>query len=83
MVVPIVIDGFRRSFDKKGLRVKKKNILQTMIVKKPLKIDYDNDTTEDIVNKIAFSIEQHETFLKVIPQNELSKQRELNKQREF
>ena len=54
-----------------------------MIVKKPLKIDYDNDTTEDIVNKIAFSIEQHETFLKVIPQNELSKQRELNKQREF
>ena len=26
IVVPIVIDGFRRSFDKKGLRIKKKNI---------------------------------------------------------
>ena len=24
VVVPIVIDGFRRSFDKKGLRIKKK-----------------------------------------------------------
>ncbi|MEM9687431.1 MAG: lysophospholipid acyltransferase family protein, partial [Bacteroidota bacterium] len=27
LVVPIVIDGFRRSFDKKGLRIKKKEIL--------------------------------------------------------
>ena len=77
VVVPIVIDGFRRSFDKKGLRVKKKNILQTMIIKEPLKIDYENESTENIINKIAHSIEQHETFLKVIPQNELSKEMEL------
>ena len=27
VVIPIVIDGFRRSFDKKELRIKKKNIL--------------------------------------------------------
>src|SRR5690606_27881400 len=27
VVVPVVIDGFRRSFDKKGLRIKKKGIL--------------------------------------------------------
>ena len=26
IVIPIVIDGFRRSFDKKGIRVKKKNL---------------------------------------------------------
>ena len=26
-VIPIVIDGFRRSFDKKGIRIRKKNIL--------------------------------------------------------
>ena len=69
VVVPIVIDGFRRSFDKKGLRVKKKNVLQTMIIKEPLKIDYENESTEEIINKIAYSIEQHETFLKVVPQN--------------
>ena len=82
-VVPIVIDGFRRSFDKKGLRVKKKNILQTMTIKKPLDIDFENDSTEDIIEKIAFSIEQHESFLKVIPQEELNKQYELDKKREF
>ena len=52
VVVPIVIDGFRRSFDKKGLRVKKKNILQTMEIKAPLEIDYDKETTEDILKKM-------------------------------
>ena len=41
LVVPIVIDGFRRSFDKKGIRIKKRGILQSMEIKKPLKIDYD------------------------------------------
>ena len=34
IVIPIVIDGFRRSFDKKGIRIKKKNILQSMEIKK-------------------------------------------------
>ena len=66
IVVPIVIDGFRRSFDKKGLRMKKKGILQSFIIKEPLKIDYDNDTIEQIVEKVEFAIEQHPSFLKVI-----------------
>ena len=51
IVVPIVIDGFRRSFDKKGLRLKKKGIQQSFVIKKPLEIDYDNDTIEQIVEK--------------------------------
>src|SRR5690606_36004075 len=42
VVVPVVIDGFRRSFDKKGLRIKKKGILQSMVIKEPLDIDYKN-----------------------------------------
>ena len=83
IVVPIVIDGFRRAFDKKGIRVKKKNILQTMDIKKPLDIDYENDTIEDIVRKIEFAIEQHPSFLKVIPQDEIAAHLELNKQREW
>ncbi|WP_242085216.1 lysophospholipid acyltransferase family protein [Aestuariivivens sediminis] len=83
IVVPIVIDGFRRSFDKKGLRIKKKNILQSMEIKAPLEIDYDNETTEDIVKKIEFAIEQHPSFLKVIPQSELEEQEALNKLREW
>lgn len=83
VVVPIVIDGFRRSFDKKGLRIKKKNILQSMEIKAPLEIDYDKETTEDIVKKIEFAIEQHPSFLKVISQKELEEQEQLNKLREW
>ncbi|MEC3908287.1 lysophospholipid acyltransferase family protein [Tamlana sp. 2201CG12-4] len=83
IVVPIVIDGFRRSFDKKGLRIKKKNILQSMEIKAPLEIDYDNETTDDIVKKIEYAIEQHPSFLKVISQKELEAQEALNKMREW
>lgn len=83
IVVPIVIDGFRRSFDKKGLRIKKKNILQSFEIKQPLDIDYDNESIDDIVKKIEFAIEQHPSFLKVIPQKELEAIEELNKKREW
>jgi 1-acyl-sn-glycerol-3-phosphate acyltransferase len=83
IVVPIVIDGFRRSFDKKGLRVKKKGILQSFTIKEPLAIDYDNDTIEQIVEKVEYAIEQHQSFLKVIPAEEIEAQEELNTLRKF
>ena len=84
IVIPIVIDGFRRSFDKKGLSIKKRGVLQSMVIKKPLEIDYENDTVQDIVSKIEFSIEQHPSFLKVIPEDEYQKSEdELNKKRKF
>lgn len=83
IVVPIVIDGFRRSFDKKGLRMKKKGILQSFIIKPPLEIDYENDTVEQIVEKIEYAIEQHPSFLKVIPEEELKAQEELDKTRQW
>jgi hypothetical protein len=83
IVVPIVIDGFRRSFDKKGLRVKKKNILQTFEIKEPLVIDYENETIAQIVEKIEYAIEQHPSFLKVIPREELAEKEELNKKRKW
>ncbi|MGB5417392.1 lysophospholipid acyltransferase family protein, partial [Algibacter sp.] len=83
VVVPIVIDGFRRSFDKKGLRVKKKNILQSIEIKAPLDIDYDNETTEDIVKRIEYAIEQHPSFLKVISQKDLAEQEELDRLRHW
>jgi 1-acyl-sn-glycerol-3-phosphate acyltransferase len=78
LVVPIVIDGFRRSFDKKGLRVKKKNIYQTIEIKSPLSIDYENESIDQIVEKIEYAIEQHPSFLKVIPQEELEEKERLN-----
>jgi len=83
VVVPIVIDGFRRSFDKKGIRIKKKNILQSMEIKEPLDIDYENESIANIVEKIEYAIEQHPSFLKVIPQEELLAKEELNKQRKW
>lgn len=83
LVVPIVIDGFRRSFDKKGIRIKKRGILQSMEVKQPLEIDYENESFESIVNKIEFAIEQHPSFLKVISKEELENEEQLNKEREW
>ncbi|MDA9876051.1 1-acyl-sn-glycerol-3-phosphate acyltransferase [Flavobacteriaceae bacterium] len=83
IVVPIVIDGFRRSFDKKGIRVKKKNILQTMEIKAPLEIDYEKETIDQIVEKIEYAIEQHPSFMKVIPQEELLENEALNTKRKW
>lgn len=83
VVVPIVIDGFRRSFDKKGLRIKKKNILQSFVIKEPMDIDYDNDSIDDIVEKLQYAIEQHPSFLKVISKEDLAAQEKLNKLREW
>lgn len=83
IVVPIVIDGFRRSFDKKGLRIKKRNILQSMVIKEPLDIDYENDSVEKIVEQLEFAIEQHQSFLKVIPLEEIEAHEELNKKRQW
>ena len=83
IVVPIVIDGFRRSFDKKGLMLKKKGILQWFIIKEPLQIDYENESVESIVEKIEYAIEQHPSFLKVIPAEVMEEQKELDQQRKW
>jgi hypothetical protein len=83
IVVPIVIDGFRRSFDKKGLRMKKKGILQSFIIKEPLDIDYENDSIDEIVEKVEYAIEQHSSFLKVIPVEEIEEEEKLNKFRKW
>ncbi|MEX0272772.1 MAG: lysophospholipid acyltransferase family protein [Flavobacteriaceae bacterium] len=83
LVVPVVIDGFRRSFDKKGIRIKKKGILQSMIVKEPLEIDYENESTDAIIEKLEYAIEQHPSFLKVIPQKELAAYEKENQQRRW
>ena len=82
-VVPIVIDGFRRSFDKKGIRIKKRNILQSMEIKQPLEIDYDNESIESIVEKLEYSIEQHPSFLKVLSQEQIIQLEKNNKEREW
>lgn len=83
IVIPIVIDGFRRSFDKKGLMIKKKGILQSMVIKPPLDIDYDTASIETIIEQIEYAIEQHPSFLKVFSVEELEALEELNKKRRY
>lgn len=83
IVVPIVIDGFRRSFDKKGMRIKKKGILQSMVIKKPLEIDYENESVDSIVSKMEYAIEQHPSFLKVISAKDLKIHEGLNEMRRW
>ncbi len=84
VVIPIVIDGFRRSFDKKGLMIKKRNVLQSMVIKKPMEIDYENETVDEIVKRIEIEIEQHPSMLKVVPPEEYKRsEEELNKKRDF
>lgn len=64
VIVPVVIDGFRRAFDKKGLRTKKTRTKLRVRVKEPLKIDYSKKV-EDIMEEIMFAIEQSSEFDKI------------------
>jgi len=83
IVIPIVIDGFRRSFDKKGILIKKRGILQSMQIKKPLVIDYNNESVDSIIEKLEYAIEQHPSFLKVLSQKEIEEQELLDKTRQY
>ena len=67
VVVPVVIDGFRRAYDKKGLIIKKKGVRKSITFKEPLKIDYENDSAEKIMEQIMDSIEQSPRFMKIKP----------------
>ncbi|MDR3272189.1 MAG: 1-acyl-sn-glycerol-3-phosphate acyltransferase [Flavobacteriaceae bacterium] len=83
VVIPVVINGFRRAFDKKGLIIKKRGIEPTIIFKEPLKIDYDNENTAEILEKVMEAIEQLPKFLKVKTVEELEAQREEEKNKLF
>jgi 1-acyl-sn-glycerol-3-phosphate acyltransferase len=57
IVIPVVISGFWRAFNKKGLRFKKKGTPLSVTFKPPLKIDYDAPA-ETILAQVMDSIEQ-------------------------
>ena len=57
LIIPVVVDGLRRGFDKKGIKPIKKHIDLKMTVKPPLEIDYDDDVNV-IIAQIADAIEQ-------------------------
>jgi 1-acyl-sn-glycerol-3-phosphate acyltransferase len=57
VVIPVVIQGFWRAFNKKGLKFKKKGVQLYVTFKAPLKIDYDAPA-EEILAQIMDAIEQ-------------------------
>lgn len=64
IVIPVVINGFRRAFDKKGLFTKKKGVTLSAWFKQPLDIDYDAPV-EEILENVMNSIEQTDNFNRV------------------
>ncbi|MFT5185689.1 MAG: 1-acyl-sn-glycerol-3-phosphate acyltransferase, partial [Flavobacteriales bacterium] len=57
LVIPIVIDGFRRAFDKRGLLYKKKGVELRVTIKDPVDINY-SQSVEEIMDVVMNSIEQ-------------------------
>jgi hypothetical protein len=64
VVVPVVIDGFRRAFDKTGMFVKSTGNLLNITFKEPLTLDFSRDN-DDLLDQIMEAIEQAPEFLKV------------------
>lgn len=62
IVIPVVINGFWRAFDKKGLRFRKKGVVLSVRFKEPLEIDYDAPS-EKIMEQIMDAIEQSKSYM--------------------
>jgi 1-acyl-sn-glycerol-3-phosphate acyltransferase len=62
IVIPVVINGFWRAFNKKGLKFKKKGSLLSVTFKAPLVIDYDAPA-EDILAQLMDAIEQSKKYM--------------------
>jgi 1-acyl-sn-glycerol-3-phosphate acyltransferase len=66
IVVPVVINGFWRAFNKKGLKLKKRGTLLTVTFKQPLTINYEAPA-EEILAQIMDSIEQSKKYMLLEP----------------
>ena len=65
-VVPVVIQGFWRAFNKKGLKFKKKGVQLSVTFKPPMQIDYDAPA-EEILKQIMDAIEQSKKYMMMGP----------------
>src|SRR5215213_1614447 len=73
VVVPVVINGFWRAFNKKGLKFKKTGTLLSVTFKKPLQLDYDA-STEEILQQVMDAIEQSKKFMMKGPHHWINKE---------
>lgn len=62
IVVPVVINGFWRAFNKTGLKFKKKGSILSVRFKAPLEIDY-NEPVEKILDTVMDAIEQSRDYM--------------------
>ena len=62
VVIPVVIQGFWRAFNKKGLKFKKRGTLLSVTFKEPMKINYD-DPAEVILEQVMDAIEQSKKYM--------------------
>ena len=62
IVIPVVITGFWRAFNKRGLKLKKKGTNLSVTFKPPLELDYDAPPDE-ILAKIMDAIEQSKEYM--------------------
>jgi 1-acyl-sn-glycerol-3-phosphate acyltransferase len=62
IVIPVMISGFWRAFNKKGLTFKKKGSLLSVQFKEPMKINYD-DSIDNILENVMDAIEQSKKFM--------------------
>ncbi|HEU4469818.1 MAG TPA: lysophospholipid acyltransferase family protein [Flavisolibacter sp.] len=65
-VVPVVIQGFWRAFNKKGLKFKKRGTLLSVTFKPPMNINYDAPA-EEILAQVMDAIEQSKEHMMMGP----------------
>lgn len=62
VVIPVVIQGFWRAFNKTGLKLKKKGIPLSVTFKPPMVINYD-DPADVILEQVMDAIQQSKKFM--------------------
>jgi 1-acyl-sn-glycerol-3-phosphate acyltransferase len=62
VVIPVVISGFWRAFNKTGLKLKKKGSILNVRFKEPLQINYD-ESVDVILEQVMDAIEQSKKFM--------------------
>lgn len=62
LVIPVVINGFSKAFNKTGVKLRKKGSVLSVTFKEPLQINY-NASAQEITDQIMDAIEQSKKFM--------------------
>ncbi|MCF3108627.1 1-acyl-sn-glycerol-3-phosphate acyltransferase [Niabella sp. CC-SYL272] len=68
IVIPVVISGFSRAFNKTGITLKRRGTLLTVTFKPPMNIDYDA-SAQEITNQLMDAIEQSKQYMPEVLQH--------------